>query len=416
MNQLSTDTSKKSKQFHPIKLLKSLSDSQADGHLQVFYNSVSWLIYFEQGKLTYATHSVEPFERLERHLRRLSNENKNLTDEIRTQVRLKFETDSSSYSTPNSDYQAICWLVEQEYINSTEAAKLAENLTREVFETYLLLQEGTYKFAGHSNELPIFCHLNLSALIERCHRRILAWKALSSKIWSPDQRPYFFSKSYAQRNLSSTQQRLGNILRGFSFRQLAAQFNQDELVVAKRLLPLIGNGTILLREPQTPFDQLPKISDYSLELVSKAQANLSNDTPKNISRSDSPNNQLIQNKNWKIACVDDSPTILNEINRFLDNENVSVFTINNPVKALMQIIRIKPDLILLDVGMPNIDGYKLCSMIRNNSQFKETPIVMVTGNKGLIDRAKARLSGATDYMTKPFSQPDLLKMVFRYLN
>lgn len=171
-----------------------------------------------------------------------------------------------------------------------------------------------------------------------------------------------------------------------------------------------------MREPQPPFDQLPKISDYSLELVSKAQANLSNDTPKNISRSDSPNKSLIQNQNWKIACVDDSPTILNEINRFLENENVSVFTINNPVKALMQIIRIKPDLILLDVGMPNIDGYKLCSMIRNNSQFKETPIVMVTGNKGLIDRAKARLSGATDYMTKPFSQPDLLKMVFRYLN
>ncbi len=81
----------------------------------------------------------------------------------------------------------------------------------------------------------------------------------------------------------------------------------------------------------------------------------------------------------------------------------------------MKIIEIAPDLILLDVGMPNVDGYQLCSLLRKNPSFKKTPIVMVTGNTGFLDRAKAKLAGSTDYMVKPFNQAELLKMVFRYL-
>ena len=100
----------------------------------------------------------------------------------------------------------------------------------------------------------------------------------------------------------------------------------------------------------------------------------------------------------------------------MSRDEFSVFPITEPLKALMKIIRIKPDLILMDVGMPNIDGYKLCSLIRKYSAFQNTPIVMVTGNKGLIDRAKARIAGATDYMTKPFTQTDLLSIVFKYLS
>lgn len=108
--------------------------------------------------------------------------------------------------------------------------------------------------------------------------------------------------------------------------------------------------------------------------------------------------------------------MLKELSRFLDDQAFKVMTINDSVKALMEVMRIKPDLILLDVGMPTIDGYKFCKVIRNHAQFKTTPIIMVTGNTGLIDRAKAKLVGATDYMTKPFTQSELLKMVFQYLS
>ena len=143
---------------------------------------------------------------------------------------------------------------------------------------------------------------------------------------------------------------------------------------------------------------------------------LANTSDKDNSDLSDLTSQSDRTKQWKIVCIDDSPTILNEISRFLERDDFAVIPITEPLKALMKIMRIKPDLILLDVGMPNIDGYKLCSLIRKYSAFKNTPIVMVTGNKGLIDRAKARMAGATDYMTKPFTQSDLLDMVFNYLS
>jgi twitching motility two-component system response regulator PilG len=65
--------------------------------------------------------------------------------------------------------------------------------------------------------------------------------------------------------------------------------------------------------------------------------------------------------------------------------------------------------------MPDLDGYRLCRLVRNHSLFKETPVVMVTGNTGMIDRAKAKVAGATDYLTKPFSQAELENMVKKHL-
>jgi twitching motility two-component system response regulator PilG len=81
----------------------------------------------------------------------------------------------------------------------------------------------------------------------------------------------------------------------------------------------------------------------------------------------------------------------------------------------MSIIRHKPDLILLDLNMAGIDGYELCRIIRNNSMFKEIPIIFVTGSKGIIDKVKARMVGASGYLTKPFTRAELLKMIFMHL-
>ncbi len=93
----------------------------------------------------------------------------------------------------------------------------------------------------------------------------------------------------------------------------------------------------------------------------------------------------------------------------------SVVGINDPLKALMQIIRLKPDLILLDIEMPNLDGYELCSLVRKHSHFKDTPIIMITGRTGFIDKARAKLVRASGYLSKPFTQADLLKEVFQHI-
>lgn len=396
--------------LNPIRVLEQVPN----GYLHLSAQAIDWLFCFHQGKLIYATHSIEPGDRLERHLRRLSHQFKTLTRETLQQIRLHLESCLSEDITQFSDYGAIRWMVRENLLSEEAAAKLVKQLIQEVLEVYLVLPGVTQKnlLITYIN-FPIFCELEISQLIQHCQQRLKIWQSLAPFIVSPCQRPYFFNNAYARQKLSEEQQqRLARILKGHSFYHLAAILNQDELSLAQRLCPLVKNKAIVVRDAQRPFNQLPKF--YDQFIPQKIEIKEAEDSTK-LTISDIANSTL-PNKLWKIVCIDDSQTMLNEISRFLEGDNFQFHPIKESLKALMQIIRLKPDLILLDVSMPGVDGYQLCSLIRKNSDFKTTPIIMVTAKTGLIDRAKAKIAGASDYMTKPFTQEDLLKMIFRYLS
>lgn len=120
-------------------------------------------------------------------------------------------------------------------------------------------------------------------------------------------------------------------------------------------------------------------------------------------------------KLYKVLCIDDSPTILKAIRGYLDEQIFNVIGVDDSLKALMEILRHKPDVILLDISMPNLDGYELCSLLRKHAKFQHTPIIMVTGRTGLIDKARAKLVKSSGYLTKPFSKAELLKLLFQHL-
>ncbi|MEH1806408.1 response regulator [Nostoc sp.] len=449
----------------PLSLLRQLSNCSDSTCLQVLSNSVSWSIYLEQGKITYATHSVEPFDRLERHLRRLSQQIPLLTNEVRIQVRLMFEPDShsqliqddsNSRSQP-AEYQAISWLVSQQHLHSTQAAVLVQELVKEVIESFLLIKEGTYQLTEQIEGMPKICRLGVEKILEYCQVRLQNWQAFTPKISSQYQRPYLLINSkFDDQDLPNLQPDLINWMKGFSLCHLAVILNQDEIQLARNLYPYILKGAIILHEPDPPYDKLPKIFEEQ-SLFSKLISGLV-DTKQELSSTvnsypnipeekivhvqrlpqiSTPSKENFQEptisnsinsasqrvtaatvtiqKVHKIVSVDDSPTILKEISYFLENENFSVVTINDPVKAVLSIIRHKPDLILLDLNMLGIDGYELCQIIRNNSLFQNTPIIFVTGNKGIVDKVKAKLVGASGYLTKPFTRAELLKIVFMHL-
>jgi two-component system, chemotaxis family, response regulator PixG len=200
---------------------------------------------------------------------------------------------------------------------------------------------------------------------------------------------------------------------GFDFHQLSLVINQDSLDIAKSLHKLLQSGVVGLWEPRPPLDRLPKTFTPEAAPIASITPNISaNDT---FGITTIPPAGETPSKVYRIVCIDDSPTVLREMDRFLDSDVFQIFPIVDSATALMKIMRVNPDIILMDVGMPNIDGYKLCAMLRRNSMFKKIPIVMVTGNTGLIDRAKAKMSGCTDYMTKPFTQASLIEMVFKHI-
>lgn len=457
--------------LRPLSLLAHLSSCYDSAHLKVSSRSVSWSIYLEQGKINFASHSVDPFDRLDRHLRLLGHQIPTIASETRGQLRLMFEADPDQ-SIHNPDYQAICWLVSHQYLKPAQAAALIEGLVKEVIESFLLVKEGTYELGEKLDALPEFCRLELQPIVEHCQKQLQGWQSLGPQIWSPYQRPYFLSRTRSQQQLlPEVQQKLSAMLKGFSFRHLAVLLNQDELQLAESLYPYIVDGVILLHEPHSPFDQLPKTFEQLPKTpenvtpnpqqgtnpvhMSAPTSTIDNDnvaTPWDNIFAASPRlpqmptrppgsvppltqrgEKAVQKpavpaiavdgmptgpvtkSTYTIVCVDDSPTMLKEISHFLDDESFSVFTISDPVKALMQIVRLKPNLVLLDVRMSAIDGYELCRLLRNHSLFKSTPIIMVTGNTGIIDRVKARLVGASGYLTKPFTQSDLLKIVFKHI-
>lgn len=341
--------------LHPLSLLAQLISRQSSGCLQVSSGSLSWSIFLEKGKLAYASNSIDPFERLDRHLRRLSVQIPSLVSAVRVQLRLLFDQPSDSQTAQSQDYQAICWLVEQQHLTVAQAATLIENLAKEVLESFLPIQEGSYELIEDDSytQLPKLCLLELRPLVEYCQYQI------------------------RQRQPS------GRVVTSLFERSRPANLN--------------GNPA-----PAEPT-QRTAIAPQATPLPSAFSAPPKPTAPP-------------AKTTYTIACIDDSPTVLNAINSFLDDKSFNVVMIDNPVKALMQVIRSKPDLILLDVTMPSLDGYELCSLLRKHSSFKQTPIIMVTGNTGFIDRAKAKLVGASGYLTKPFTQSDLIKMVFKHLS
>jgi len=99
----------------------------------------------------------------------------------------------------------------------------------------------------------------------------------------------------------------------------------------------------------------------------------------------------------------------------LNQEGYAATSIGNPLKALGLLFQLQPDLILCDITMPELDGYELCAMLRQASAFRQVPIVMLTSKEAFLDRVKARMVGASDYLTKPFGPAELTTLVEKYL-
>ena len=118
----------------------------------------------------------------------------------------------------------------------------------------------------------------------------------------------------------------------------------------------------------------------------------------------------------KILVVDDSKTIRRTAETLLTKEGCQVFTAIDGFDALSKIADHQPDLIFVDIMMPRLDGYQTCSLIKHNKVFKETPVIMLSSKDGLFDRARGRIVGSEQYLTKPFTKDELLGAISNQIN
>lgn len=116
----------------------------------------------------------------------------------------------------------------------------------------------------------------------------------------------------------------------------------------------------------------------------------------------------------KVMVVDDSNTIRRTVETILNKIGCNVITAIDGYDALAKIAESKPDLIFIDIMMPRLDGYQTCALVKNNPAFKSTPIIMLSSKDGLFDKAKGRIVGSDQYLTKPFSKDELLEVYEHY--
>jgi CheY-like chemotaxis protein len=165
---------------------------------------------------------------------------------------------------------------------------------------------------------------------------------------------------------------------------IAEALNKDPLPIAKTYVNWVNTGLL----------------SFATEDAGDRQKNTAVDTE--------------QEKLPTILCVDDSPVMQTTIKRAL-SANYQVLIADNAVDALNIVYNQKISLMLLDVSMPDIDGLELCRTIRKLPQFRDLPIIMLTAKDGLIDKMKGQIAGSTQYLTKPFNNEQLLKVVGNHI-
>jgi len=125
--------------------------------------------------------------------------------------------------------------------------------------------------------------------------------------------------------------------------------------------------------------------------------------------------QQVEVDGMKVMVIDDSKTIRRTAETLLKKEGCIVVTATDGFEALSKITDQEPDIIFVDIMMPRLDGYQTCALIKHNQVFRNTPVVMLSSKDGLFDKARGRIVGSDQYLTKPFTKEELLGAIKRHV-
>ena len=120
-------------------------------------------------------------------------------------------------------------------------------------------------------------------------------------------------------------------------------------------------------------------------------------------------------KGLRVMVIDDSRTIRRTAETLLSREGCEVITAVDGFEALAKIAELEPQVIFVDIMMPRLDGYQTCTLIKNNQRFRNTPVIMLSSKDGLFDKARGRIVGSEQYVTKPFSREELLDAIRKHV-
>jgi len=337
--------------------------------------SQCWFVFFLNGQIVYATDRDRGLSRLRDYLRH-----------YRIEIDLE-QIAVSTLATHNALEYAYLWaLLEKRILTPTQVRTIIHSIVHETLFDLLSLHQGSFIFERGTALAPHSIALASSSLVTDIMQQVQAWKQLHPHIQSPDRYLAIADLKGLRQGLpAATANRLERWVDGkTSLRQLARYLNRDILTVGKAVYPCVKHGWIQTHAPK-------------------------------INRATHNSQLFCLSKMAAIACIDDAITICKTVENILQQQRYTTISCSDPLQAFSLLFHQQPDLILCDIAMPVLDGYELCAMLRHSSAFRQTPIVMLTSKDEFIDRVRARMVGATDYLTKPFTDSELLILVEKHL-
>jgi chemotaxis family two-component system response regulator PixG len=347
-----------------------------------------WCFYCYLGRLMYATGGIHPVRRWRRNLAVYFPE---IAANLST-----LQTDLSKLSLENSrvcwEYQLLSLWVEQEKICGAKTAQMIRATIVEVLFEITQAMEVTCQLKQDNLLSTSLMLIDAEQAIAEAQQLWQAWQAAKIADRSPNSAP-IIRQSQQLQQLTSPQvyQILKRLIDGqHTLRDLAVRMKRDVLTVTRSLLPYIQKGSI----------ELIEVADLPVPVATPGRGG--------IARSLASTGPLI-------ACVDDSPSICKTMEQILTAANYQFVGINDPLRAIALLLAQKPALIFLDLVMPNTNGYEICTQLRRLSFFRQTPIIILTGNDGIIDRVRAKMAGSSDFISKPIDPELVLRAIEKYL-
>lgn len=379
--------------------LKKIQGKQATGKLSIQVDestSEPWKIYFHLGRIVWVTGGKH---RIRRWIRTLKQHSPNL---LSSQWLLKTSQHAIAPEKEiceNWEVKILNEAFEKGEIDLNCAKAIVQKHVQEIFFSLLDRQQIAFQWTSMKNLPQQFIWLYIDRVVQEASDVRTQWQEAIAEQYdklpiglSPNSVPFIKKDWQLQAKLSpSTYKNLVKQLNGQNtFWDLAVQFQQPIIPVIRSLLPFIYEDAVGIKE--VPDLSLPR--------------------PK---RHKTPQNPPKTLNKGKIVCIDDSPLVGQQIATLLEPLGYEVISILDPLKSIQTLLQQKPQLIFLDLVMPSTNGYELCSFLRKTSEFKETPIVMLTGRDGAIDRLRAKMVGSNQFLSKPVESTEILQTVEKFL-
>ncbi|AIE72542.2 response regulator [Synechocystis sp. PCC 6714] len=356
----------------PSQFLQTLIAENATGRLMVHNpmdELVTWQVYLGKGKINFANSGVGSIQRVQYLLGNYLNKNKiSLPPQI------------------TDDYKYICELWKKEVFSFQQTRSILTQFTQEALVQFLALPSAECSFNQDDSLKDLFLNLDLDKTIQSVEHKIRYWGELHPHISSPFQRPLVenWQEIKAMLNLSHrrSEQWCEQLLDGLKnlscLYELARKTNSSALELALFLHPQIKSGEIKM----LAYQEL-SVDNYNLPVV---------------------------------ISVNNRPSVQEVVRQTLGQRGFKVVCIDDPCHALAAAISHNPQLILIDAEMPEISGYELCRLLRKSSAVRETPIILLNQNDGVMEQIQGRLAKASGQINKQFLSQQLLQVRKDYLN